>query len=51
MSEYYMSLNPTLRVRYVEKLSYLSPKVEGDLYCNVTDKFDEKVGGTTLIEY
>ena len=40
MSDYYKSLKPTSRVRYVEKLSYLNLKEEEDPYHN-HDKFKD----------
>ena len=47
MSDHYESQDRTSQVRYLEKLSYLSPKLEEDLYLKC-DKFDEKLVATTL---
>ena len=50
MSDYYKSLNPTSRVRYVEKLSYLSLKEEEDPYDN-RDKFKDDMSKWPLVEF
>ena len=40
MSDYYKSLDPIARSRYIEKLAYLNLQESDDPYCNF-DKFKD----------
>ena len=50
MSDYYKSLDPTCRVRHVEKLSYLSLKEAEDPCCN-RDQYKDDMSKWPPVEF